>query len=67
MNDLLSLLLLIDDLATRIGGASTLIRRMRDEGRETLTEEEKAELRSDDDEARAELLAAIEDAESAEG
>ena len=65
MNDLLSLLLLIKNLATRIGKATTLIKKMREEGRETLTNEEWAELKADDDDARNDLLTAIEAAESA--
>jgi len=64
MKDLLALLLLIKNLAGRITRATALIKQMREEGRETLTDEEWAELQAEDDDARAELEAAIEAAES---
>ncbi len=66
MKDLLSLLLLIENLSNRIGRTTALIKKMREEGRETLTDEEWAELKADDDDARADLVAAIEAAESAD-
>lgn len=65
MKDLLAVLLLIKNLAGRIGRATALIKKMREEDRETLTDEEWAELKAEDDDARAELEAAIEGAESA--
>lgn len=67
MNDLLAILFLIKNLAGRIARATALIKKMREEGRETLTDEEWAELKAEDDDARAELQAAIEAAESAGG
>lgn len=66
MSDILSLLLLIQRFALRAAETAALIQKMRDEGRETLTDEEKAQLRTDDDKARAELVAAIDHAESTE-
>ena len=67
MKDLLAVLRLIKNLAGRIAKATALIKKMREEGRETLTDEEWAELKADDDAARNDLLTAIEAAESAGG
>lgn len=60
MSDVLSLLLLIRNLANRIATTSALIKQMREEGRENLTDEEKQQLKDEDDEARAALVEAIE-------
>jgi hypothetical protein len=59
MGDALILLQLIQRLASQIRNASELVKRMREEGRDTLTDEEKATLRANDDEARQELVDAI--------
>lgn len=58
--DVLALLRLIESWSASIQQVTALIQKMRQEGRETLTDEEKAELRGADDAARAELVAAIE-------
>jgi hypothetical protein len=59
MNDLLALLLLIEKLNAQVGGAIALARKMREEGRDTLTAEELEGLQAADDAARQELSHAI--------
>jgi hypothetical protein len=57
--DILRLLLLIQSWSQQIDKISALILKMQAEGRDKLTLEELAELKSDDDEAREELVDAI--------
>lgn len=59
MSDVLLLLNLIRDLTGQIRGASELIRKMREEGRDTLTADELATLQRNDDDARGDLVDAI--------
>lgn len=56
VSDILLLLLAIRRWANAAAEASTLIQKMRAEGRDYLTDEEKASLRLDDDEARQKLV-----------
>lgn len=65
MTDVLALLLLIRGLSQQVNQAAMLVQRMREEGRETLTPEEWAELKGADDEARTGLAEAIERAKAA--
>lgn len=67
MSDLLSLLLLIRGWTGQIRKVTELIETMRSEGRETLTDDEKVQLQADDDDARNQLLDAIEAAEASAG
>jgi hypothetical protein len=64
MSDALMLLQLIDALVERVRRTTALVRAMKAEGRDKLTPEELASLQADDDDARGELVDAIERAKA---
>ena len=62
MSEFLQLLLLIRDAQARIARTTEILLKMREEGRDEMTDEERSSLQADDDEARQRLLDAIEEA-----
>ena len=62
ISDVLTLAYLVNGWLKRAQEVSALIVKMREEGRETLTDEEKAQLQAADDAARQSLVDAINEA-----
>ena len=62
VSDVLTLAYLVNGWIARMQKVNDLIIKMREEGRETLTDEERAQLQADDDAARQDLVDAINEA-----